>query len=79
MGHAKYVLEDTCPIRHVAMAKKEPHPDDSEVRVEKAVSFALSMKDELAGDIGRWRTEMLQEIEDFIDSQKEEIWWWYQK
>ena len=79
MGHAKYVLEDTCPLRHVTMARTEPHPDDSEVRVEKAVGFALAMKEELGREIGRWREEMLREIEELMEYQKEEIWWWFQQ
>ena len=77
MGKAKCILEDFCPRRHVVVAGNEPHPDDMKVRVEKAVRFSLTMKDELGKDVIPWRKERLLEVEVMMEEQREAEWDWF--
>lgn len=47
--------------------------------MEKAIDFALAMKEELGKDMVRWRRDMLQEIAQRMENQKEEIVSWFQQ
>ena len=49
------------------------------MRVDKAIDFALAMQEALGIDIVRWKMEMLQEIAQLMEDQKEEIASWFRK